>query len=116
MEVSLLTWLALLFFYMLYVLLGACAFHNPDHDSKHADHDSEMHIREAEEKMKMKLIMVDLMAKVLLDAGDKTSNLTPVLDKIRSMNRSNCNLKEGNPTQKVFKELNEGIQFRTIET
>ena len=103
MEVSLLTWLALLFFYMLYVLLGACAFHNPDHDSKKdkVDHDSEMHIKEAEEKMKMKLIMVDLMAKVLLDAGDKSSNFTPVMEKIRSMNRSNCNMKEGNPTQKV---------------
>ena len=103
MEVSLLTWLALLFFYMLYVLLGACAFHNPDrdHDSKHTDHESEKHIKEAEEKMKMKLIMVDLMAKVLLDAGDKSSNFTPVMEKIRSMNRSNCNMKEGNPTQKV---------------
>ena len=102
MEVSLLTWLALLFFYILYVLLGACAFHNPDHDEKHVDLDSEKD-KEAEEKMQMKLIMVDLMAKVLLDAGDKTSNFTPVLDKIRSMNRSNCNLREENPSQKVFK-------------
>ena len=115
MEVSFLTWLALLFFYMLYVLLGACAFHNPDHAEKQQDNYSEKG-KEAEEKLQMKLIMVDLMAKVLLDVGDKTSNFTPVLDKIRSMNRSNCNLKEGNPTPKVFKELNKGIQFCTIET
>ena len=96
------TWISLLFFYTLYVLLGECVFHNnPDHEEKHADQQDS---KDQEAMEKFNLIMVDIMAKFLLnDDSNESSIFTPIFKKIRKMNRLNCDSKNGNPTPQVFK-------------
>ena len=107
------TWISLLFFYTLYVLLGECVFHNnPDHEEKHADQ-QDSNNQEAMEKFK--LIMVDMMAKLLLnDDSNESSNFTHIFKKILKMNRSNCDSKNGNPIPQVFK-LIQALNFFVLK-
>ena len=113
MELPFLTWISLLFFYTLYVLLGECVFHNnPDHEEKHADQ-QDSNNQEAMEKFK--LIMVDMMAKLLLnDDSNESSNFTHIFKKILKMNRSNCDSKNGNPIPQVFK-LIQALNFFVLK-
>jgi len=79
MEMSLLSWLALLAFYMLYILLGGCMFSHIEHQKDSWDSEEE-----AERSREIKLVIVDLLAQVLLKERSPT-NITSVLDRIRDL-------------------------------
>ena len=97
MEMSLLSWLALLTFYMLYVLLGGCMFNAIECQEEYRD-------QEAEESREIKLIIVDLLAEVLL-YDKESSNFTSVIRRIRQLSTSNANFNGGNQvTIKVFQD------------
>ena len=107
MEMSPLSWLALLTIYMLYILLGGCMFESIECQKELRDH-------EAEESREIKLIIVDLLAQVLLDDDDGSkSNFTSVIRRIRKLSSSNPNLNRGNPTAKVFQD-HDGNCFKAL--
>ena len=98
MEMSLLSWLALLTFYMLYVLLGGCMFNAIECQAGIRD-------QEAEESREIKLIIVDLLAQVLL-YDNESLNFTSVIRRIRQLSAPNANFNGGNQvTIKVFPRL-----------
>ena len=97
MEMSLLSWLALLTFYMLYILLGGCMFNAIEFQEEYRD-------QEAEESREIKLMIVDLLAQVLL-YDIESSNFTSVIRRIRQLSTSNANFNRGNQlTIKVFQD------------
>ena len=94
---SLLSWLALLTFYMLYILLGGCMFNAIEFQEEYRD-------QEAEESREIKLMIVDLLAQVLL-YDIESSNFTSVIRRIRQLSTSNANFNRGNQlTIKVFQD------------
>ena len=78
MEMSLLSWLALLTFYILYVLMGGCVFNDIEYEEKYRE-------QEAEDSREIKLIIVDLLEQVLVDDENKSSNFTSVIRRLRHL-------------------------------
>ena len=96
---SLLSWLALLTFYMLYILLGGCMFNAIESQEEYRDQEAER-----EESREIKLMIVDLLAQVLL-YDIESSNFTSVIRRIRQLSTSNANFNRGNQlTIKVFQD------------
>ena len=89
------SWLALLTFYMLYVLLGGCMFNAIECREKLKDQN------DAEESREIKLIIVDLLAQVLLD-DSQSANFTSVIKSIRKLSAANPNFNADSPATKVF--------------
>ena len=94
MEISLLSWVALLTFYMLYILLGGIMFNAIECQEEYRD-------QEAGESREIKLIMVDLLAQVLLD-DNESSNFTSVIIRIRQLSASDPNFNVGHGAVQVY--------------
>ena len=94
MEMSLLSWLALLIIYIMYALLGGCIFNDIEYDEKYRK-------QEAEDDREVKLIIVDLLEQVLLDGEHRSSNFTTVIRKLRQISHSNPSLNDDDATYKV---------------
>ena len=100
MEISLLSWVALLTFYMLYILLGGCMFNAIECQEEKRD-------QEAEESRQIKLIIVDLLAEVLVDdfVDDvvESLNFTSFIRRIGKVSSTSPNINMGSPSVEVFK-------------
>ena len=90
------SWLALLTFYMLYVLLGGCMFNAIECRERLKGQEDD-----AEESREIKLIIVDLLAQVLLD-DSQSANFTSVIKSIRQLSAANPNFNADSPATKVF--------------